>query len=524
MSQVINITLNFDQSLEQHLEQNYPEVVDFRILSKSMDARGSNRGRTPVVIYKIETIENEEKFTDLDMILPEVGAFKQRPIIVGAGPAGLFCALALADSGVPCILLERGPRASERMKKIAKFWRYGILDPEANVCYGEGGAGLFSDGKLITRIKDKHVQYVMNKLVEFGAPKEVAYESNPHLGSNKIRSLITSLSNYLITRGVEMRFNTQVKKIHYIQSDSTQEKIITGVEISGGEILASNNVVLATGHSAKDIYSNLAAIKVAMKPKDFAIGVRIEHPRRLIDFLQFGGFCQNPKMQAARYRLSFENKQTRRGTYSFCMCPGGHVLSSGTEADGLVVNGMSNYARNSPWSNSALVVAVKAGVDFSSEQIMAGIDFQTQIEQKAYTYSKEHATGREIPAQTVHNFLHRDTLDSKLPKSSCPSGLVAANLSQILPPFVTDHLRAALLEFNQEVKGFAGREGLLLAPETRTSAALTVLRDKSTFESISHAGLYPCGEGAGHAGGITSSAVDGIRVARSLIAKEKGIS
>jgi uncharacterized FAD-dependent dehydrogenase len=258
-----------------------------------------------------------------------------------------------------------------------------------------------------------------------------------------------------------------------------------------------------------------------MKQKDFAIGVRIEHPRVHIDQIQYGAF-KGPELGAARYRLSHEDPKSKRGTYSFCMCPGGYVLSSGTEADGIVVNGMSNFSRGSHWSNSALVVGVRAGIDFSGDKLLAGLDFQHSIEHKAFLASKENATGRELPAETLKEFLSQKLSKSPLPKSSTPSGLVKTSIRQILPEFVTQHLEKALLTFDENLKGFISENALLIAPETRTSAALTILRNKETLESESHAGLYPCGEGAGHAGGITSAAVDGVKVAMSILKKEKG--
>ncbi len=508
--------LPFDVDLEKFVKKTYPEIREFRTISKSLDARGAPKGKKPIFHYILDAlVSNADAFPTTEKF-PKLPELKKRPIIIGAGPGGLFCAVRLAEYGIPSIVIERGDDASKRMLHIAKFWRYGELDPETNVCYGEGGAGLFSDGKLITRIKSDLVQYVMEKFVDFGAPADTAYVSNPHLGSNKIRTIITQISNWLRAQNCDIRYNTKVTEI------LTEGNKAVGVKLSTGETLYSDHVVLATGHSAQDLYHHLEKIQVAMKPKDFAIGVRVEHPRRYIDSLQHGKFCEAPEMGSARYRLSWHDKWTDRGVYSFCMCPGGYVLSSGTEKDGIVVNGMSNYARNSPWSNAALVVAVKSDRDLKDKSLMAGLNFQHEVEQKAYDLSKKHATGRELPAMTIKEFMEGKLNDKPLPKTSSPSGIFKADIRQIFPEFVIEHLKKGLNEFNRDLPGFIYEEGLLIAPETRTSAPLTILRDKSTLISTSHKGLYPCGEGAGYAGGITSAAVDGVKCALSIL-KEEGL-
>lgn len=516
MTKKIQFTLDYNEDVEVYLDSHFPDHVDYRILNQALDARGAQRGKTPRYTYNVEILSPGEQFEAAQEEFPQLGAFKNKPIIIGAGPGGLFCALRLADYGVPSIVIERGDRAHNRMLHISKFWRYGEFNTENNVCYGEGGAGLFSDGKLITRIKSPFVQYVMNRFVDFGAPKETAYISNPHLGSNKIRALINKMTEYLVSKGSEVRYNTRVDRLLY------EGKKIIGVELNTGEKLFSNSVVLATGHSAKEMYYHLQELGVEMKQKDFAVGVRIEHPRELIDHIQYGKFA-GLELGAARYRLSYEDPKTKKGTYSFCMCPGGYVLSSGTEANGIVVNGMSNYARNSRWSNAALVVSVRAGVDFSSDKLLAGLDFQHGIEQKAYQASMARAHGRELPAQTLKEFMnHSLNPSNEGVKTSTPSGIVKTPLRDILPQFVTKHLEQALVKFDDNLKGFISDKALLIAPETRTSAPVTIARNKETMESTSHQGLYPCGEGAGHAGGITSAAVDGVKIAMSLLKTEKG--
>jgi uncharacterized FAD-dependent dehydrogenase len=514
MSKKYQFELPFDVDLEKHVKKVYPEIKDYRMISRSLDARGAPRGRKPVYLYILDALVGTEDSYATAEHPPKFSPLKKRPIIIGAGPGGLFCAVRLAEQGVPSLIIERGDEATKRMIRIAKFWRYGELDPETNVCYGEGGAGLFSDGKLITRIKSNLVTYVMERFVTFGAPPETAYESNPHLGSNKIRSIITQISNWLRKEGCEIRYNTKVDKI------LTEGDRAIGVKLSTGEEIFSDHIVLATGHSAEDLYRHLVEINVAMRPKDFAVGVRIEHSRRYIDHLQHGKFCAAPEMGSARYRLSWHDKWTDHGVYSFCMCPGGYVLSSGTEKDGIVVNGMSNFARNSPWSNSALVVSVKADSDIKEKDLMAGLRFQHEIEKKAYELSKEHASGRELPAMTVKEFMEGKLNDKPLPVTSSPSGVFKADIRKIFPPFIVDHLRKGLENFNRDLPGFVHEDALLIAPETRTSAPLTILRDRESLVSVSHQGLYPCGEGAGYAGGITSAAVDGVKCALSILKAE----
>jgi uncharacterized FAD-dependent dehydrogenase len=506
--------LPFDVELEKYVRKSFPEIRTYRMISKSLDARGAPRGRKPSFHYILDALVTDTDAYPFPEEFPRLAAPARPPVIVGAGPGGLFCAVRLAEYGIPSIVIERGDEASRRMLHIAKFWRYGELDPETNVCYGEGGAGLFSDGKLITRIKSNLVQYVMEKFVAFGAPPETAYESNPHLGSNKIRAIITQIANWLRSRGVEIRYNTRVTEL------VAEGARIVGVKLSTGETIATDHVVLATGHSAQDLYHHLEGAGVAMRPKDFAVGVRVEHPRRYIDGIQHGKFCEASQLGAARYRLSWHDKWSDRGVYSFCMCPGGYVLSSGTERDGIAVNGMSNYARNSPWSNAALVVSVKAERDLGDDRLLAGLEFQHGIERKAYELSKKLATGRELPAMTIKEFLEGKLSDGPLPKTSSPSGVFKADIRQIFPDFVVEHLKKGLREFDKDIPGFVYEEGLLIAPETRTSAPLTILRDKETLVSVSHEGLYPCGEGAGYAGGITSAAVDGVKCALSILQRE----
>lgn len=518
MATKLKFSLPFDRSLEGHLAKHHPEVMNFRILSQSLDARHAPKGKKPTYSYILEVLKADEKFSKEQRLFQSVGALKKKPVIIGAGPAGLFAALRLMDHGIPSVVLERGDSSNRRMIKISKYWRYGELDKESNVCFGEGGAGLFSDGKLITRVKSHEISYVMQRLVDFGAPEETAYLSNPHLGSNKIRVIIAKISEYLSVGGSEVRCNQRVDEIIF-----DQNKKVTGVKLQNGEVIETDHVILATGHSGKEMYEHLISQKVEMALKDFAVGVRIEHPREYIDEIQHGPFFK--ELEAARYRLSYHDHSIDRGGYSFCMCPGGYVLASSTDQDGMVTNGMSNYARNSPWSNAALVVSVKSGKDFSGD-ILSGLQFIETIERKAFALSKKMASGKELPALTVGEFLS-GKIDWKtpLPKTSTPSGLFKADIREVFPQFVNDQLQRSLIEFEKKLKGFTTHQNaVLIAPETRTSAPLRIVRNEHSYQSPTHQGLFPCGEGAGYAGGITSAAVDGIVVATALVNEILGTS
>lgn len=514
MMKTISVSLPFDQDIKDYVKEKYPWVVDFHILSKSLDARKASHGRKPVYLYQLALYKSSDELPHTSETFPDLShspKMTSPPIIIGSGPAGLFCALRLAEFGIASIILERGDRVKQRMQKISKYWRYGELDAESNVCFGEGGAGLYSDGKLITRVKSEFIPYVMKKFVQFGAPPDTAYLANPHLGSNKIRTLIGMMTKELETKGSTLRFNAKVVDFIFDEKGKTQ-----GVILDNGEKLFSEHVVVATGHSAREIYHLLYKHKVAMKPKDFALGVRIEHQRKFIDQMQHGDYAEHELLGAARYRLSYHDKESDRGTYSFCMCPGGYVLASSTDKEGIVTNGMSNNTCSSAWSNAALVVTVHVEKDCAvkEEGVLAGLNFIESIEKKAYSLSKKFATGREIPAQNVEDFL-LDRISTSFPKTSTPSQLVSVDLKEILPNFIVNHLKEALSKFDAQIKGFS-QNGILMAPETRTSSPLTILRNDQSFESISHKGLYPAGEGAGYAGGITSAAVDGVKIAESI--------
>jgi hypothetical protein len=511
MSKIFNnIEIPIDSDLEEKLQWLMPEHGPYRILRQSVDAR---RSHSPHFVYSVEVAEKGTTLSNPQFDLEKISLPKEKPIIVGSGPAGLFAALRFVERGVPCILLERGAEATERMKGINQFWRYGKLDPRNNVCFGEGGAGLYSDGKLITRIKSPHIPYVLNRLVKFGAPGEIQWLSNPHVGSDRIRRVIPKMREFLKANGCEIHFNTQVTEF------LTEGKQISGVRTENGVEFKSPFVILATGHSATDILDHLHQIGVHLDGKSFAMGLRIEHSQAAINKIQYRQFSEHPKLGAANYKLAAHDDKTGIGVYSFCMCPGGYVLSAGTEADGLVCNGMSNYNRNSPYANAAIVVSIDHEKLFGNDTF-GGMKLRRDIETKAFQAVQSSGGSKELPAQNLMDFL-QGTSSKKGPRDlmpgSSPSGAKNIRLDELLPTHMRDRLREGLEKFNISMKDFINEKAQVYGVESRTSCPVRVTRDNLSLESISHPGLYPAGEGAGYAGGITSAACDGIRIAEKII-------
>ena len=501
------IKVGLDESLEEQLAWLDPGYGNYRILKKSVDARQ----QTPFWVYRIETFSpNENPVPETFSLEVTPAPPKERPLIIGAGPAGLFAALRLIERGIPCVLFEQGSMATERMKSIAGYWRYGKLNPVNNVCFGEGGAGLYSDGKLITRIKSPFIPYVLNRLVKFGAPEEIQYLSNPHVGSDKIRKVIPPLREFLKNNGCEIFFDTKVEKVLF------NGPKVAGIILSDGTRVNSNRVILATGHSSVDILKHLRQDSVNIEGKSFALGLRIEHPQKLINQIQYKAYADHPSLGAANYRLATTDKKTGIGVYSFCMCPGGYVVSSGTESDGIVSNGMSNYKRNSPFANAAIVVSINHEESFGKD-VFAGLTFRKELEQKAKSAVLAKGGDKQFPTQSVLGFLQNKEVP--LLPSSTPSGCVPARLDSLLPETIVKKLGAALEKFDRSMPGFISPHAQLLGVETRTSCPVRVVRDSETLQSISHSGLYPAGEGAGYAGGITSAAVDGVRIAEAIFAE-----
>ncbi len=516
MSEIIkDIKIQPNKDLKTILLKKYPELKDYRILKKSIDAR---TGHKPYWVYSIEIFFDGEEIPNDDIVIPKIlntNNLKEKPIIIGAGPAGLFCAIRLLERGIPCILIERGSPAEKRIMAINKYWRYGDLDEDDNVCFGEGGAGLYSDGKLITRIKSPHIPYVMDRFVQFGAPEEIKYLSNPHIGSDKIRRLIPQIRKYLIEMGCEIHFNTRVTSLNVSKNSDGMNKI-TGLTTSKNKEFNSNSVILATGHSETDLVKEMANQGISVEGKSFAMGFRIEHPQSLINNIQYGENHEEYNFGAANYRLTYHNKLSDTGAYSFCMCPGGYVLTSATKKGSVVCNGMSNYKRNSPYANSAIVVSIDHKSNFGDD-IFGGLHYRDQIEDKTSEILKMGGGTKEVPAQNIIDFmLQKSTPRSNL-KSSSISGIISARLDKIFDSNVNFDLIEAFENFDKKMNGFLGKQTVLHAVESRTSSPIRIPRDPKSFESINTAGLYPAGEGAGYAGGITSAACDGVRIAESIV-------
>lgn len=507
MSQIFEqIKVGLNDDIKEKIALLSPDFQDFRILRKSVDAR-----KVPHWVYAVEVFKANEEIKQQEFNLDRVNSPDQdTPIIVGSGPAGLFAALRFVERGIKCILLERGSQSEKRIGAINQFWRYGKLDPNNNVCFGEGGAGLYSDGKLITRIKSPHIPYVMHKLVEFGAPEEIKYLANPHVGSDRIRRVIPKLREYLKQNGCTIHFDTCVSSL---LTDSHNQ--ILGVNTLDGTRFLSKHVILATGHSAQDVFEFLQKSQVLIEAKSYALGLRIEHPQAAIDKMQFKEYAGHPALGAANYKLANHDDASGIGVYSFCMCPGGYVLSSGTEAGGIVVNGMSNYHRNSGFANSAVVVSIDSQ-QFGSD-IYGGMKLRAQLETGAFDLVQKAGGTKEIPVQKVSDFLRSKKGEAL--KSSSPSGVIATELHRLMPGWIRERISESLEVFNQQMRGFIHPEAQFHGVETRTSCPVRVTRDAITLESLSHKGLYPCGEGAGYAGGITSAACDGINCAEKIISQ-----
>lgn len=505
-----DVKLPIEQDLAEHLSWLAPGHGAYRILRQSVDAR---KKHSPHFVYTVEVADEGEILKTEKFELGRtkaLGPSFQKPIVVGSGPAGLFAALRLVERGIPCKLFERGSPSADRIKGINKYWRYGELDPRNNVCYGEGGAGLYSDGKLITRIKSDHIPYVLNRLVQFGAPAEIQWLSNPHVGSDKIRRVIPRMREFLLSNGCEIFYNSQVTKLLY------GDKSVRGIITEQGEEHRSDHVILATGHSAEDMLNHLIESDVFVEGKSFAMGLRIEHPQNAINRIQYREFHSHPKLGSANYKLAHHDDKTGIGVYSFCMCPGGYVLSSGTEKDGIVVNGMSNFNRNSPFANAAIVVSIQHDKLFGADR-MGGMKLRRDLETKAFQSVQQAGGTKELPAQNLISFLKKGSKNI-ITTTSSPSGVKAVRLDEIIPNFMFQKIKEGIEVFDRNMRGFIHDEAKLYGVESRTSCPLRVTRDEETLQSVSHKGLYPCGEGAGYAGGITSAACDGIKCADQIFA------
>ena len=443
----------------------------------------------------------------------EVGP--SRVIIVGDGPAGLFCAYELARHGIGCTLVDRGKPVQPRRHDLKGLHKGEAVDPDSNYCYGEGGAGTYSDGKLYTRAhKRGNVRDVIEILARHGAPESILTDARPHIGSNRLPQVVTSLREALESVGVTFRFGARVTGL-LTKGDASRR--VTGVRLADGSEIEGSHVVLATGHSASDVYVMLADLGVHLEPKSFALGVRIEHPQPLINRIQYGPLASHPTLPAAPYRLA--ETVDERGVFSFCMCPGGFIVPASTQPGGLVVNGMSLSKRSSHYANSGLVVGIEPAdvVRAGFTGVLGGIDLQRRLESVAF----EAGGGRSrAPATRVTDFVAKRA-SSTLPASSYVPGLAAVNLADVLDSLglpIANRLRSALRVFDRKMRGYVTEEAILVGVESRTSSPVRVPRDPETLESPDLQGLFPAGEGAGYAGGIMSAAMDGMRIARRIAA------
>jgi uncharacterized protein len=436
-----------------------------------------------------------------------------RPVIVGTGPCGLFAGLLLAQAGLRPILLERGRAVEERVMDVKRFWRTGELLPRSNVQFGEGGAGTFSDGKLVTRIKDRHnrCRKVLDELVAAGAPEEILVDAKPHIGTDRLVRVVANLRRAIRNLGGEVRFDTQVTDL-LIEGGR-----VRGVTVDGGETIDADVVVLAIGHSARDTLAMLDGRGVPLEAKPFSIGLRVEHPQNMIDLCRYGELAGHPDLGHAEYQLT-HHCSGGRTVYTFCMCPGGRVINASSEEGRLVVNGMSLYRRDEANANSALLVGVNPS-DFESGRPLAGVAFQRFWEEKAFALG---GGGFRAPVQRVGDFLARRPSSGDAASfavtPSCTPGVTPGDLGLCLPDYALEALVEAIPAFDRKIAGFAMPDALLTGVETRSSSPVRILRGDD-FESSAVEGLYPAGEGSGYAGGIVSSAVDGIKVAEAIAGK-----
>ena len=433
---------------------------------------------------------------------------KYRPIVVGFGPAGMLAGLILAEAGLRPVILERGKDIDARQRDVNEFWTKRKLNEESNVQFGEGGAGTFSDGKLTTGIKSPYIRKVLEELYEAGAPEEILYSSKPHIGTDRLAVVVKNIRKKIEKLGGEVHLETKLEKLIVYNG------FVQGITYTKNGVKAdmeADSVIMAIGHSARDTVEMLYDLGVEIIQKPFSVGARIEHPQSLINKAQYGRFADHPKLGAADYKLACHGLH-ERGAYTFCMCPGGTVVAAASEKEGVIVNGMSSLARDGENANSALLVGIEP-CDFPSEHPLAGIYYQREIEHKAF----ELAGGDyRAPAQLVGDFLkgiESTALGGVSP--TCPMGVTLTKLDECLPQKVTQTMKSAIVEMDKKLNGFNLYDAVLTAPETRSSSSVRILRDEFCQCNIS--GVYPCGEGAGYAGGIVSAAVDGIKCAHAVL-------
>ncbi|MCR5726802.1 MAG: NAD(P)/FAD-dependent oxidoreductase [Lachnospiraceae bacterium] len=532
------------KALVKKLRISENDIVTFSISKQSVDARKKDEVK---VVFSLNVWIKEEaqflkKNRDKDIIfLSETDLIKsekknitnnannsandieKKIVVVGAGPAGLFCALKLAESGLKPVLLERGEDVDARIKTVDNFWQGKLLNPSSNVQFGEGGAGTFSDGKLNTMVKDAggRMSEVYRTFVRFGADESILYVNKPHLGTDKLTGIVKAIRQRIIELGGEVRFSSQVTDIKLYRESGVKEfRKVTAVILGNGTEIECDTLVLALGHSARDTFEMLASKGIAMEQKPFAMGVRVQHPREYIDRLQYGRFHEY--LPAADYKLTY-SVPNERSVYSFCMCPGGYVVNASSEDGRLAVNGMSYSGRDSSASNSAIVVQINTS-DFPAGDVLSGMRLQRSLEKGAFK-----TAGGKIPVQTLSEFAATEIkncngldiikfgnkyFSDNMPV--CKGEWAYADLNAFLPEYISGSIIKAFPHFGNMMKGYDSANTLILGLESRTSSPVRIIRGEN-LQSINVSGLYPCGEGAGYAGGITSAAMDGLRVAESIM-------
>jgi hypothetical protein len=505
-------------------------LVDFSVFKRSYDARKKHEAIRFVYIVDV-TVRDESSVLRRHANDPNVriapdtrykapptapGDLKDRPLVVGFGPCGLFTALILAQQGYRPIVLERGKDVRRRTQDTWGLWRKNVLTPESNVQFGEGGAGLFSDGKLYSQIKDPRFlgRKVMQEFVRAGAPAEILYVSKPHIGTFRLTGVVSTMREEIIALGGEVRFESKVVDIEI------DEGQVHGVTLASGEFIPAKQVVLALGHSSRDSFRMLHRRGVFMEPKPFAIGFRIEHPQSTIDRARLGRYAGHPALGAADYKL-VHHASNGRSVYSFCMCPGGTVVAATSETGRVVTNGMSQYSRNERNANAGIVVGIDPEQDYPGGPL-AGVELQERLESQAFELGGRNYCA---PGQLVGDFI-RNVPSRELGaiEPSYKPGVTLGDLSLALPSYAIDAIREALPAFAKQITGFDRDDAVLTGIESRTSSPLRITRDAKTLQSLNVKGLYPCGEGAGYAGGILSAGVDGIKVAEAVIAEITGVT
>ncbi len=495
--------------LADSLKIKYSDIISAQLYRKSVDARHKGRIRfccsfTATLVNEnsyLKKNKNAEKYSEQPYEWKKAEA-KTRPIVVGFGPAGMFAALSLARAGLNPIVIERGEAAPDREKSVKRFFEGGQLNTESNIQFGEGGAGTFSDGKLNSGIKDIRCRTVLGELVAFGAPQKILCEAKPHIGTDILINIVVAIRQEIERLGGEVRFSTRLEDI------SVCEGKIVSATLSSGDIIGCENIILAIGHSARDTFKMLHGRGVLLMPKPFSVGVRIEHRQKDINSAMYGDFANIEYLGAADYKMAV-HLENGRGVYTFCMCPGGEVVNASSDVGGIAVNGMSSSYRAGGNANSALLVEVHPE-DLSEEDIFSGVNFQRELEQKAY-----NAANTGVPYCYVGDLLGKE-YNAEYIKPTVKPRAVKTDIAEVLPDFVTESLMQAIPLFGKKIKGFDNPSAVLSFPETRSTSPLRISRT-DTFESVSVGGLYPAGEGAGYAGGIMSAAVDGLKCAEALI-------